>query len=1139
MFKLPQRTHHHREKAPLLNSCRSHVGKYIILLMTPLLSQLPIIAFSQSAPANTTITYNAKRVSLKLVFNEIKKQTNFDVLYNPVQIDTAALVSVNAKAQPLDEFLKIILAKQSLGYAYVNSTIVIFPKQNIPGYTPDAIAQGREIKGAVFEEKSGLPLLGVSIMQHRAGKGTQTNNNGEFLLKNVHENDSITFSIIGYESITMQVKNIGPTLFLAMKISTNLLDETIVQAYGVTSRRLSTGNIAKVSGEEIRRQPVLNPLLALQGRVAGMEVTPTSGFANAPVKVEIRGRNTLNKNFSSEPLYVVDGIPRVVLDVTNWMNGYGGPSTGPIQGGISMTKGQSILFGMNPDDIESIEILKDGDATALYGARGANGVVLITTKKPKTGRTALSITFDQSLSIIPKNIKMMNTREYLEMRREAFRNDGAVPTPENAPDLLLWDTNRSVNWADEILKTGSITRIGANVSGNDYRNSFYLSGQYVTTKSITQRSGKNEVIGFRGRMSHATVDKKFTVEMGANYEYTYSDAVSYGASYSMPPNAPAIWNEKGELNYAAWNEGVANPLSDRFPFAGLLRPSVSKTNMFSGNLNIKYNMFKGVEFNLITSYSNSQNTNDYFDPIASKNPALRGRMGNVVLGSTRSASWGFNPQLDYSTFINRGRLSLMVGARYDNYTTTVMQTVAAGFDNDDLLGDVSYSLFQQTSSIYGQNKRASLLARINYNWENKYILAINGNRDGSSRFAPDRLYGNFGSLSLAWIASEESWMKKMLPSWFSFLKFTGNYGITGSDGVGDYQYLSQWTGIDANTNTPMLDYNGTKAFIPMHPVNQQFHWETSKKLNIGTNLGFLDRINLDIDWYRNITDDALIDIQTPYYTGFGSVKGNSRAKIRNSGINIGLNATIIRNKNFSWSVQGNFSFNKNKLLSYPGLEYSSDASRYRIGESVTSNFYLHYLGVDPLTGRYSFEDYNKDGVITADLGTLPGSGTDDRYVALTMDPQYFGGFSTFLQYRSFQLSLDFSYKKGLQYDPLATAVPGSMNNLYMPAALHNNHWRKPGDNVKYPRYSMLSSGLLNYSDGQFTDGSYVRLNNIFLGWNLPQKMVKMAGMQSCQLSIAVSNVFVISNYKGIDPDITNMGTPPAPRNIDAKIILNF
>jgi TonB-linked SusC/RagA family outer membrane protein len=1029
----------------------------MVILMAALL--LPAICFSQK------VTLNNKRISLKQVFEEIKKQTNYDVIYNAKLVDVNAKISVSAKDQPLEAFLKTVLAGQPLAFTIVGTTIVVRKEEAPPNagvHVPFGSATPKDeetIEGIIADDETRIPLTGANIVNKRTGKGTQSDAEGRFVLKNILKGDQITCSMIGYQTVTTPATKMSVVL---MKVAVNELDKAVIQAYGKTSKRLATGDITRISGEEIAKQPAMNPLLALQGRVPGMIVTPTTGYASSPVKVNLMGRNSLNREFSGEPLYIIDGVPQTILDLpgaatlaSNEAN-----SPGYIQDGLSRTFGQSPLYGINPKEIESIEVLKDGDATAIYGSRGANGVILITTKKAKPGKTSFSLGVNQGLIVAARKAKVLNTQDYLRYRREAFKNDGILPTSANAPDLMVYDTTRYTDWQNVLYRTGTSTGIDASVSGGDIRNSFRLGMAYNTDKGFMVGKGKNETIAFNVSTSHASLDQKLRILVRAQYRYMFVNAVGLGGGPLEIPNAPAIYDSVGNPNYVEWKP---NQQIGYYPFNESFNPNIQKTNVFSANTQVSYEVLDGLSVEVNGGFSSSRNTNDFVIRIVSQDPRLPA-MGTAVFSATNTSSWIVEPTLRYTGFASKGSFSVMVGSTLQSSLTNTASMIGLGYSNDDLIGSISNAAMKEATDAFAQSKYVGVFGLINYNWQNKYIININGRRDGSSRFAPGRQFGNFGSVGVSWNMSEEKWLRKALPSWISFLKLRGSYGITGLDAIGDYQYLARW-GVGTAQYAPLAPYNDVRPYTLLQPVNQVYHWEGTKKRSTGLEVSLFDsRINITATTQRNISHNQLIRYPTPVYTGFPNVMANSPAKVLNVTHGLEINATLIRKKYFEWSAGFNIGTTRNKLLAYPALELSPHASLYQVGESLSSQFLLHYLGVNPLNGEYSFEDHNKNGSIDIGGGAR-GQMLDDRYVAINLDPKYDGGFRTSLRYKNANLALNFIFRRFWKDVSFLTNLPGRMANIYVPSEGVEDYWKKPGDNPKYARLSTVLDNNIIYSEG--------------------------------------------------------------------------
>lgn len=1108
---------------------------------------LLLVACLQTAAKghSQTITFKGRDVSLQKIFSVIKKQTGYTVMYNADHLEKAKPVSVDVVNLSIETFLEKILSDQPFEYSIENTTIFIahkpgLPKPDTKPVIPDsipAIPPGIDITGRVLNER-GEPLANASVFMKSSGKGTLTDSKGQFTLKDVDENDILVVSFIGYNEIRMPLKN-RKDIQVNMSIATNELDKTVVIAYGTTNKRLATGNIGKISSEEIERQPVMNPLMALGGRIAGLDINSTSGYASGTVKVEIRGRSTLNPFFTSDPLYIIDGVPLTIMELTSNSSTYQTGSSGVLQNGLpAPAGGQSPFFSLNPADIESMEILKDADATAIYGSRGANGVIIITTKKGKAGKTRFNININQGMSVVTRQWDMLNTSQYLQMRREAFANDGIAPDISNAPDLFLYDTTVNRNWQKELWgNTGKLTDISAGLSGGDARTTFRLQTSYRRQTEILTQSGSNQRTSLSFNLNHRSKDERFTMALTSFYSFAKENSISVSSATTLPPNAPAIFDSLGALNFGPWNQAG---IGDYFPFGSLLQPYESKTNFLTANLTAGYEIFKGLSFSTSVGYNNLSALQSRLQTIASQNP-LYMPFGIGYFGNNRNTNWIVEPQLNYSAFVGDGKLTVLAGASTQSTITNGLASLGIGYTNDAFIRSLANAPMQMSIENYGEYKYAAVFARANYNWKNKLILNFNVRRDGSSRFGPGKQFGNFGSVGAAWILSEEAPVKKILPAFIGFLKLRSSYGVTGSDQVGDYQYLSQW-GVGPGGSS-LYPYNGISPLISQHAVNQQYHWERNRKFEAAINIGLFkeNRLNLEAVYYRNRCDNQLTQIPTPVYTGFPNVTANWPALIQNSGWELMANGNIFYGKNFSWATSFNISFNRNRILDYPGFETSPYYTTLKVGQSVNTVYLLHYEGVDPQTGEYVFTDQNKDGSVFVNSSVVPGTDNDDRIKSIDISPRFMGGWSNTFSYKNWKLSFSFYFKKQKGVNALFGAnYPGSMDNL--PVEVYENHWKQSGDMATYARLSTQSqSGWINFkqSDGVYTDASFLRLSNLSVSYDLPASFIRKAGMERCSIYLNAQNVFTITGYKGIDPEVQTFGVLPPAKILTAGISFNF
>ncbi|MGN6420268.1 MAG: SusC/RagA family TonB-linked outer membrane protein [Pseudobacter sp.] len=1100
--------------------------KLTIVLLTTMLTCAYATGLSQS------VTFSGKDVPLKQVFTAIENQTGYVVFSNRNTLDDAKKVSITATDMPLADFLHAVLKEQPFEFSIEGKTIVLSPKKIISLPIQLFEPPGRDVSGFILDEKNRTPIRGVTIIVNGTNKATQTDEKGAFTLKGIEGDITITLTSIGYEKKVVKIAKTTMNIVESMKVATNELDQAVVQAYGITSKRLSTGNITRVSGEELRRQPVMNPVTALQGRVPGLQVTNMTGIASSPVKLQIRGRNSINTNAITEPLYVIDGIPQTVLESGIATYNTEGVSAGLVQGGLSYTEGQSPFFNINPKDIESIEVLKDADATAIYGSRAANGVILITTRKAQPGKTALEASVQQGFVTISRVPKMLNLREYLDMRYEAFKNDGITPTPENAPDLMVWDTTRSTDWLKELLNPGKSTDLSLALSGGDQRTSFRLAGGYTDQVDLNTRSGGNKRGTVHLNVRHTSSNQKLTMSFTASYGASKVEAISDASSgYVSPPNAPPIFDESGKLNFRGYN---SNSNINNYPFDYILKTNIVKTSVLNSNLSINYTLLKGLVLTGSLSYQNANNTSDIYNPMASQNPQGN-PMATTTLGNTKNNNLAFEPQLNYTRSISRGKLSVLLGGTLQKTNTATGMTMGLGFTSDDLMRSIGLAQLMQTTNTFFDYKYAGVFTRINYNWENKYILNLQARRDGSSRFAPGRQFGNFGSVGASWIATEEEWLKKALPSWVSLIKLRGSYGITGSDNVGNYEYLARYSTQQPGSSLRMFTYNDVQPYVNQVPVNQDYRWEEGRLTEGGLSMAFMDdRLTVDLSVYRKRSGNQLTQLPTPAYTGFASARANWVATVQNQGVELSARMEVIRKKDFRFSMSANISRNENSLISYPGIEKSPFATRYKVGQSLATIYVLRVTGVNPLSGEYTFEDYNKDGKITTNNSVFPGTGDDDRYLAYDMNPEFFGGFGTDFRWKDFGLSLHFSYSKQIGYQAYTGLSAGRMNNLVMPPGMLEGRWRQPGDIALFPKFTTIGDNR----GVELTNTSFVRMNAVEFSYSMSPELVKKAGVQACNISLNVSNLFTITRH-GMDPSIRNGSFNPIPRIIVGRLTITL
>ncbi len=1121
-----------------------------LFIRTMRLTGVILLAFclqvSARSDAQQRIAINVKNASLQKLFAEIEKKTNYTFFYDVTILKETKPVTVVFKDATVEEILKQVLVGQALEYTITDKTIFVKKERKAvvqAGPADTGRGGGIKVKGVVLTE-AGVPVQGANVTVKQTEKGTITNANGEFELSYAIPAGSVLiFSYVGYAPQNFTVKD-GSQIRIYMKVAQNELDKAVVQAYGTTTQRLTTGDIGKVTAEEIEKDANLNPLLDLQGKVAGLDVNQTSGYASAPIKVELRGRATINPLFTSDPLYIIDGVPLTVNEVRNdyllnlgeQPNLYSTGSPGFDQTGLSPAGGQSPFFSINPADIESMEVLKDADATAIYGSRGANGVIIITTKKGKAGKTKLDLHGQEGMEHVDRFWDMMNTTQYLAMRRQALFNDGFAPDPINDFDINgTWDTTRYTNWQKVLY--GGIGRtydVQGSLSGGDAHTTFRIGGGFNRTTGITTVSGADQRGSVSLNLTHHSLDQRLSIGFSNAFSYTQSNMISLPGSITLAPDAPAIYDSLGNLNWAGWAGKNQNTAAESvFPFGSLQTPYTAKTDFLNSNLVIGYEIIRGLQASISLGYNIGQQNQTSVNTIASQNP-LNNPTGGLNLGNNRNVNFIIEPQVAYNLQLGKGRLSALVGVSSSQNNTEATNTYGSGYISDILINSITNAVTWSAFDFYGEYRYFGGFARVSYNWENKYILNLNGRRDGSSRFGPGNQYGDFGSVGAAWIASEEKWVKEILPSYFSFVKLRGSYGITGSDGVPNYSYLSQYSSY----NIP--PYDNSSALVAKIDPNPNYRWQSNEKLEGAINLGFLkDRISAQVAWYRNRCGNQLVPFPTPLFTGFKSVIENSPALVQNVGWEFTFGATLVQTRKFSWSVNFNTAINQNKLISYPDFAQSPYTATLKIGKPLNISNVLHYTGIDQQTGQYAYLDKNHDGQIEYDPGQVP----DDSY-PLVLAPKFFGGLGMNFSYSGLNLSLFFDIKDQIGQNAFENlGGQAGVVNYNMPTYILGKQWQYAGDQAAtYAKYTTKFFQSFSYfpaSDGSFTDASFIRLSNLSISYALPANYLRKAGIGACSLFFHTNNLFIITKYKGLDPETQNFGGLPPAKVIVGGVSFNF
>lgn len=1132
------------------NSSIRTIGNFIkpfVPMKTIILLTVIVFFLSGTQCYSQTITLSLKNVSIEKAFKQIRKQTQYTFVYTREQINKSNPVSINIKDASLNEALDICFANQPLTFTIEDKHVIV--KDRPDRANANSNNPGLDITGKVINEQN-EPVVGATVAVEGTGMAMATDSKGEFGFSNLKINDVLHVTNIGYQSIRIPIQ--GRTyVVIRLQTSVAILDETVIIGYGNTTKRFNTGSVTKVTSEEISEQPVLNPLQTLQGRVPGLVITPTSGLPGSSVNVQIRGQNSLSADPynplspQDNPLFIIDGVPFAPQNTNiNQLRSLASPGLNILlnnsYGGISP------FNTIDPSDIESIEVLRDADATAIYGSRGANGVILITTKKGKAGKTKFDMNVYTGISHVAHTLPMMNTQQYLEMRKEAFANDRISPSSTNpsnfrtyAPDLTIYDPEKYTNWQKYF--TGNLaytTNMNTSLSGGSENTQFLFGAGYNHQTYIYPGDFAYDRGSGNFNFHHNSNDKKLAFDFSSNY--TFDKNNSSGAPdllrvYSLDPNFPDLLDRSENLVW--YYKGASFGVSNLNPLAYLKKKySITNFNLIS-HLQIGYKIFPGFEIRASFGYNKLNSTEYSGNPAASQNPNLR-RIASADFGSKDIHNWIIEPQAEYSKKFRKNNINILLGGTLEKDINSSNIISGSGYSNDILITSISGAPDKTVTDDYSQYKYNAVFGRINYQFNQRYIINLNGRRDGSSRFGPGKQFGNFGSVGAAWIFSEESFIKKNL-TWLSFAKLRGSYGTTGNDAIGDYQYIARW-------QPSYYYYQGALGYLPQNLFNPDFSWAVTKKAEGAIELGFLkNRLFLTATFYHNNSGNQLVSYQLPSQTGFLSVTENWSAKVQNTGMEFVVSSTNFKTKEFSWNTSFNLTIPRNKLVSFPGIESSSYATRYVVGEPLSVLLKFKYLGVNDTTGIFQFLDAK--GVPTYSPKNISNNQLNDIQEIGNLDPKFYGGLSNSLGYKNLYLDIFFEFKKqtGINYlGQIYNNVPGGEIN--QPVALLSR-WQKPGDKTEFEKFTtdvITPAGIaarryFTHSSGVYSDASYIRLKTVSLSYTLQGKHLGKIKAEALRFYINAENVFTISNYKGNDPETQSFYGVPPLRTVVAGCQFNF
>jgi TonB-dependent starch-binding outer membrane protein SusC len=952
-------------------------------------------------------------------------------------------------------------------------------------------AQQKTVTGTVTSADDGLPIIGATVQVKGTLTGVSTDLDGKYSIV-VSEGVELVIRYVGRSTteVTIGSANVYDVVMEPDYIG---IDEVLVVGYGTAIKRELTGAITKVETKGLADIPAGSFETAIQGKTAGVFIEQASGKLGEAVKMRIRGSSSITAN--NQPLYVVDGVPIVSTSLSN----SGNQPTNPIA-------------DINMNDVESIQILKDASAAAIYGSRASNGVVVITTKRGVSGEPKFDISYSTGVSEPSRLREWLNAEQYIELLTEAMENVavgglvwGWLP-PEGIMDVYLgsqWRDGHDVDWQKEAFQRGSLNRINVSASGGTETGSYYAGMGYDNTIGILRGNSMNKMTG------RVNIDQKGSDKVhfgfGLNLNRTELDRVENDNAFATPlqlvaqaPVIPVIDPATGEYN------------TNTYYYNGLISLRDSENTQTSyrvlGNAYASYEIIKGLRFRteLGTDIIDLREKNFWGRETIGAGPA-----GEAQNRAVRVVNYNLDNYLTYDNTFGDHGINLVGGMSYQETYTMGSDIQAKGFPTDDFTNIASASEATSFSSWETTTTYVSYFARANYKLRERYLISASGRVDGSSRFGIDNRFGFFPAVSAGWIISDEPFMDNLTGT-MSFLKIRSSYGLTGNSGIPDFAHLALYSGVN---------YAGRNGLEPTQLQSSELGWETTSQFNVGVDFGFFDnRVSGEIDYYRKHTTDLLLYRTLPATSGFTGVYSNI-GELENQGWEFSLQTNNVVGR-FTWITNFNIAFNNNKILSIAGPEITPNGLNYVIEGQPIGVFKLRkYAGVDPDNGDALY--YVEEGSeVTTNNYNLAQS-----QVVGSPNPDFTGGLNNTFSFAGFDLGILTSFVYGNMVYNGGGGYQSAGADWFDNQTLDQmNRWQNPGDITDVPQARFAESNGTRNSSRYLTDASYLRLRNITFGYTLPGDIVRTINMSSARFYFSVQNLYTFTNYDGWDPEVNFTGT---------------
>ncbi len=960
-------------------------------------------------------------------------------------------------------------------------------------------AQEKTVTGNITDQDN-VPLPGVNIVVKETTRGTQSDFDGNYAI-NASEGEVLIFSYLGQTTIERVVGS-SSIINVQMQEDASQLEEVVVVGFGTQSKRLLTDNVAKIDSDQIGG--ISTPALqnALVAKAPGVQITQINGKLEGGVKVIIRGLSSVSA--SQEPLYVIDGIEMNNNNISS------------IQSNLNP------LLAINPNDIESIDILKDASATAIFGAKGTNGVVLITTKRGKEGKSTISVDLSTSFGQPTNKRDWLNSAQYIELLQESAFNSPAFDFTTQAEadewvDVRLQRyqgdqdyRNIDTDWQEEAFQNSFVRDANISFAGGTEKTKSFLSASYNNSDGII-RGNSLERISMRANIDHDIND---WLDVGFNLGYTSTviDRISGDNSFTTPlqaiaqvPTAPVFLSD-GELNGSTLYANFL--LQDKHSFR------LTKRRRLLSKFFAELKLLESLKFKSEIGY-------DYLNQTVDRNTGrlapFQSTNGQSFASDNGTEIISTNNYLTFNKlFGEHSNLDFVLGTNYTRFKNRASSVTGDGFPTDNFKSVSSAATISDGTGTFTNWAQISYFARATYDYKNRYILKASIRQDGSSRFGENNRFGYFPSGSLGWIISEENFLKES--NTLSLLKFRASWGINGNTPIANFPSL----GLYGGTN-----YNGQSGLEFTQGENPDLKWEETEQTNFGLDFGFANnRISGEIDYYVKKTKDLLFFTRVPFEAQLPSAQVlQNIGNLENSGFEFVLNTTNIQTEDFTWKTSINFATNKNEITSLPNAEDQiTGRNILREGEAINSFYMVEYAGVNAQTGdaEYVLNTENTDG--TLNKGVTNDFSQAERVVVGNPNPDIIGGFSSTLNYKTIDFSFTFQGQWGAQLYNNAgqyqeTGFGNGLDN--QDEYIYNNRWQNPGDITDVPQARLFVNNGHSPSSRYLQDTDFVRLRNLTLGYSLPTPALDRLGMSRVRIYVSGLNLLTFTNYRGYDPESSN------------------